>query len=84
VLIIHGFLYLYVETAGMTGINYVTNDKGENTAIQIDLAQLRNTEPSGIDLNEFLEELDDIIAVELSKGQPGRPYNEVRNEILNG
>ena len=68
----------------MTGINYVTNDKGEKTAIQIDLAQLRNTETSGIDLNEFLEELDDIIAVELSKGQPGRPYDDVRKEILNG
>ncbi len=28
----------------MTGVNYVTNDKGEKTALLIDLAQLRNAE----------------------------------------
>ena len=68
----------------MTGINYVTNDKGEKTAILIDLSHLRQTETTENDLLEFLEDLDDTIAAELSLGQKGRPYKEVRNEILNG
>ena len=67
----------------MTGVNYVTNDKGEHTALLIDLMQLRKTENTQTDINEFLEDLDDIIAVELSKGDTGRPYEEVRKEILN-
>jgi hypothetical protein len=68
----------------MTGVNYVTNDKGEHTALLIDLTQLRGIENTESDINEFLEDLDDIIAVELSKGDTGRPYEEVRKEILNG
>ena len=68
----------------MTGINYVTNDQGEKTALLIDLAQLRKTETSETDLASFLEDLDDMIAAELSKGQGGRSYDEVRKEILKG
>ena len=67
----------------MTGINYVTNEKGEKTALLIDLTQLRETESTESDLIEFLEDLDDVIAAELSKGQSGRAYEEVRKEILN-
>jgi len=66
----------------MTGVNYVTNDKGEHTALLIDLIQLRKTENTQSEINEFLEDLD-VIAVELSKGYAGRPYDEVRKEILN-
>lgn len=66
----------------MTGINYVTNEKGEKTALLIDLAQLRKTDKTENDLIEFLEDLDDTIAAELSKGQKGRSYEEARNEIL--
>ena len=65
----------------MTGINYVTNDKGEKTALLIDLAQLRKTDTEN-DLITFLEDFDDTIAAELSKGQVGRSYEEVRNEML--
>jgi hypothetical protein len=68
----------------MTGINYVTNDKGEKTALLIDLTQLRKADRTENDLLTFLEDLDDTIAAELSKGQAGRPYEEVRKEILNG
>ena len=68
----------------MTGINYVTNDKGEKTALLIDLTQLRDSDATENDLLTFLEDLDDTIAAELSKGQTGRPYEDVRNEILNG
>ena len=68
----------------MTGINYVTNDQGEKTALLIDLAQLRKTDKTENDLVEFLEDLDDTIAAELSKGQKGRAYDQVRSEILKG
>ena len=68
----------------MTGVNYVTNDQGEKTALLIDLAQLRKTGTSESTLSEFLDDLDDIIVSELSKGQNGRPYEDVRKEILNG
>jgi len=64
----------------MTGISYVTNDKDEKTIILIDLVQLRKTDEN--ELVEFLEDLDDTIFVELSKGQTGRSYKEVRKEIL--
>jgi len=66
----------------MTGVNYVTNDQGEKTALLIDLAQLRAHNTSETDLTDFLEDLDDMIALELSKGQTGRPYDEVRKEII--
>jgi len=68
----------------MTSVNYVTNDQGEKTALLIDLAQLRKTGTSESTLSEFLDDLDDIIVSELSKGQNGRPYEDVRKEILNG
>jgi hypothetical protein len=68
----------------MTGINYVTNDRGEKTALLIDLNQLRNSDKSDTVLGEFLEDLDDMIAVELSKGEKGRPYHEVRKDFLKG
>jgi hypothetical protein len=68
----------------MNGVNYVTNDKGEKTALLIDLTRLRNTENAKMDLTEFLEDLDDMIAAELTIGQKGRPYQDVRKDILNG
>jgi hypothetical protein len=66
----------------MTGVSYVTNDKGEKTALLIDLIQLRKEDTAENDLDEFLEELDNIIVLELSRGQNGRPYEDVRKEIL--
>ena len=51
----------------MTGINFVTNDKGEKTALLIDLAQLKHEGKSETDVIEFMEDLEDILAIELSK-----------------
>lgn len=66
----------------MTGVNFVTNDKGEKTALLIDIAAIKKSKKSDAELTEFLEDLDDMVAVELSKGQKGRPYGQVRKEIL--
>lgn len=51
----------------MTGVNYVMNDKGEKTALLIDLAQLRGGDKTEKDVMEFMEDLEDMLAVELSK-----------------
>lgn len=51
----------------MTGINFVMNDKGEKTALLIDLEQLRHEGKSEVDVMEFMEDLEDILAVELSR-----------------
>ncbi|MES2702707.1 MAG: hypothetical protein V4649_08720 [Bacteroidota bacterium] len=50
----------------MTGINYVMNDKGEKTALLIDLAQLRIQGNNENDVMEFMEDLEDILAIELA------------------
>jgi hypothetical protein len=51
----------------MTGINFVLNDKGEKTALLIDLAQLKQEGRSETDVMEFMEDLEDVLAVELSR-----------------
>ncbi len=51
----------------MTGINFVLNDKGEKTALLIDLAQLKQDGRSETDVMEFMEDLEDVLAVELSR-----------------
>lgn len=68
----------------MTGINYITNEKGEKTALLIDLVELKDAHTAEMDVTQILEDLDDMIAAELSKGQKGRPYDDVRKEILGG
>ena len=68
----------------MVGVNYVTNDEGEKTAILIDLVQLKKADNTSGGITTFMEDLDDLIAAELSKGQTGRPYSEVRKEIIDG
>ncbi len=68
----------------MKGINYVTDDKDEKTALFIDLAELRDIKTPQTDITALLEGLDGMIAAELSKGQKGRSYDEVCRDILDG
>ena len=51
----------------MTGLNFVTNDKGERTALLIDFARLKQEGKTENDVMEFMEDHEDILAVELSK-----------------
>ena len=53
----------------MTGINFVMNDKGEKTALLIDIAQLRQEGKTESDVMDFMEDLEDILAVELSRNK---------------
>jgi hypothetical protein len=51
----------------MTGINFVTNDKGERTGLFIDFSQLRQKNNSDDDVMDFMEDLEDLLAIELAK-----------------
>jgi len=53
----------------MTGMNFVMNDKGEKTALLIDFAQLKQEGKTESEVMEFMEDLEDILAVELSKNE---------------
>jgi|AntAceMinimDraft_17_1070374.scaffolds.fasta_scaffold04996_3 glutamyl-tRNA reductase len=59
----------------MKGVNYVTNDKGEKLAMIIDINNPKNI------TTEYLEELEDIIAIELLKNEPSEDWESVKNEL---
>lgn len=51
----------------MTAISYVTNEKGERTALLIDINELKKEGKTEEDVNDLIEDLEDILAIELSK-----------------
>ena len=53
----------------MTGINFVMNGKGEKTGLLIDLAQLKQEGKTETDAMEFMEDLEDVLAIELSQNE---------------
>jgi len=61
-------------TAIRQGISYVTNSKGEKTALQLDLT---NTA-----VQEIVEDLMDTLDAAERRSEPIRPFEEVKNEIL--
>lgn len=62
------------QTALRQGISYVTNSKGEKTALQLDLT---NTA-----IQEIVEDLMDTLDAMERKGEQTRLFDEVKNEIL--
>jgi len=61
-------------TAIRQGISYVTNSKGEKTALQLDLTNAA--------VQEIVEDLIDTLDAVERRNEPTRPFEEVRNEIL--
>jgi hypothetical protein len=61
-------------TAIRQGISYVTNSKGEKTALQLDLTNAA--------VQEIVEDLIDTLDAVERRNEPTRPFDEVRNEIL--
>ncbi len=45
------------------------NDKGEKTALLIDFERLKQEGKTENDVMEFMEDLEDILAIELSKNE---------------
>lgn len=63
----------------MAAISYVTNENGERTALLIDISGLRK---DGKDVTELIEDLEDILAIELSKKENDySPIDEVENRL---
>ena len=56
------------------GISYVTNSKGERTALQLDLT---NTA-----VREIVEDLMDTIEAMERRDEPTRSFEDVKSEIL--
>ena len=62
----------------MDGVHFVTDEKGKRIALQIDL-RMRNKK--GKEYVEFLENLEDIIDIELSKNEVAEPWEDVKYEL---
>lgn len=63
-------------TAIRQGISYVTNSKGEKTALQLDLT---NTA-----VQEIVDDLMDTLDAIERRSEPMRSFEDVKNEILAG
>lgn len=61
-------------TAIRQGISYVTNSKGEKTALQLDLTNAA--------VQEIVEDLIDTLDAMERRNEPTRPFEEVKNEII--
>lgn len=56
------------------GISYLTNSKGEKTALQLDLTNAA--------VQQIVEDLMDTLDGAERRTEPTRSYEEVKNEIL--
>jgi hypothetical protein len=61
-------------TAIRQGISYVTNSKGEKTALQLDLTNAA--------VQEIVEDLIDTLDAVERRNEPTRSFEEVKNEII--
>lgn len=66
----------------MEAISYLSNQVGKNKGLLIDFEALQNKRKAGESFEEILEEIEDILALELSKFEESRPYEEVRKELF--
>jgi hypothetical protein len=56
------------------GIRYITNSKGEKTALQLDLTNEA--------VQEMVENLINMLDVIERRSEPTQPFEEVKNKIL--
>ncbi len=66
----------------MAALKYITNAKGERDGIFIDLKNLRKKIKKRSELVELFENLEDMVAVELSKNEKSVSYETARKEIF--
>ncbi len=66
----------------MESIKYITDSKGKHSGLLIDLEIVRKIFKRKKDLIELMEDIEDIVAVELSKGEKSIPYDEARKQIF--
>jgi hypothetical protein len=66
----------------METIKYITDSKGKHSGLLIDLDVVRKVFKKKKDLIELMEDIEDIVAVELSKGEKSIPYEEARKQVF--
>jgi hypothetical protein len=66
----------------MGAIKYMTDANGTITGIWIDLTAIKKSVKKKKELAELMEEIEDIVAIELGKGEKSVPYGEARKRIF--
>ncbi len=66
----------------MDAIRYVTDSKGSNSGLLIDFASAKRNIKSKQGLVELFEDIEDILAVELTKKEKGINYEEARKKLF--
>ena len=66
----------------MQHIKYISDSKGKRVGVVIDFEIGRKTLKGKKALEELMENIQDILAVELSKGEKSLPYGEARKQIF--
>lgn len=66
----------------MESIKYITDSKGKHSGLVIDLNVVRKTLRKKKDLIELMEDIEDIVAVELSKDEKSVSYEEARKRVF--
>ena len=66
----------------MDTIRYITDSKGEHSCLLIDFASAKRKVKSGKDIVSLIEEIEDIVAVELTKNEKSLNYEEARKQLF--
>lgn len=66
----------------METIRYITNSKGKTSGLLIDLDSARKMMKKNNNIVALLEDIEDIVAIELSKDEKSIPYSEARKKIF--
>jgi uncharacterized protein Veg len=66
----------------MKDLKYITNDKDEREGIFIDLKALRKRKMKKNDLVKLFEDMEDMVAIELSKNEKSVSYENARKEFF--
>ncbi len=65
----------------MKGITIITDETHDKRYVQIELSALKKVRKKGKDVLSFLEDLEDMIDVELSKGEKGEDWEVVKKRL---
>jgi len=66
----------------MEAIRYITNKKGLHSGLVIDFDIAKKMMKKSTDLIALMEDIEDIVAVELSKNEKTLTYKEARKAIF--
>ncbi len=66
----------------MKGVHIINDETQDKRYLQIELDILAKARQSGKSIASFLEDLEDIINVELSSSEKGKPWKEVKKEFF--